>query len=122
MIKVPTTEGLYYRIADALVRMAPRLGGPVVKRLWQTDYEYPHTVYFDRRSLATWLSRHGFDVVDLRYLPEVPRGTAIDRLTIDSRIPGWQAYLMAPAIYVVNLVEAVRRRSDALLVLARPHA
>ena len=43
-----------------------------MRRLWQTDYEFPHTVYFNRASLQMWLKRHGFAVVDTCYLPEVP--------------------------------------------------
>ena len=71
-IKVPSTEGLYYQLSAMLARVAPRIGATFMRRLWQTDYEFPHTVYFDRRSLQCWLQRHGFTMVDFRYLPEVP--------------------------------------------------
>jgi 2-polyprenyl-3-methyl-5-hydroxy-6-metoxy-1,4-benzoquinol methylase len=119
VIKVPSTEGLYYRLSAMLARMAPRLGSTFMRRLWQTDYEFPHTVYFDRRSLQGWLHRHGFTMVDFRYLPEVPIRTVIDRLTHDGDISRAQAYALAPAVYVINGIEWLRRRSDALVVLAR---
>ena len=118
-IKVPSTEGLYYRSSSMMASMAPRLGVAFMHRLWQTDYEFPHTVYFDRRSLQGWLHRHGFVMVDYRYLPEVPTHKIIDRLTHDGDISRTKAYAMAPAVYVINAIEWLRRRSDALLVLAR---
>jgi len=118
-IKVPSTEGLYYRLSAMLTRVAPRIGVTFMRRLWQTDYEFPHTVYFDRRSLLCWLQRHGFTMVDVRYLPEVPSRTIIDRLTHDGDISRLQAYCLAPAVYAINVIEWLRRRSDALVVLAR---
>jgi SAM-dependent methyltransferase len=119
LVKVPTTEGLYYRVSSAVARLIPRVGGTLMRRLWQTDYEFVHTVYFDRRSLHRWLERYGFEPLEWHYLPEVPLGTAVARLTTDGRIPVWQARLLAPALYAVNAAEAVRRRSDSLVVLAR---
>jgi len=118
-IKVPSTEGLYYRLSAMLARVAPRIGVTFMRRLWQTDYEFPHTVYFDRRSLECWLQRHGFTMVDFGYLPEVPIRTIIDRLTHDGDISRSQAYCLAPAVYAINAIEWLRRRSDALVVLAR---
>ena len=118
-IKVPSTEGLYYRLSAMLARVAPRIGVTFMRRLWQTDYEFPHTVYFDRRSLQCWLQRHGFTMVDFRYLPEVPSRTIIDRLTHDGDISRAQAYCLAPAVFAINVIEWLRRRSDALVVLAR---
>ena len=90
-----------------------------MRRLWQTDYEFPHTVYFNRASLQMWLKRHGFAVVDTCYLPEVPIRTVIDRLTHDGDIKRAQAYALVPAVAVINALERLRRRSDALVVLAR---
>lgn len=118
VIKVPTTEGLYYKLSHGLARVAPRLGSVFVRRLWQTEYEYPHTVYFDRSTLERWLVRHGFVPLAHHYLPEVPARTVIDRLTTDGDIPRWQAYLLAPAVLAINAVEWLRGRSDALLVVA----
>ncbi len=119
VIKVPSTEGLYYRLSAMLARVAPRIGATFMGRLWQTDYEFPHTVYFDRRSLQCWLQRHGFTMIDSQYLPEVPIRTIVDRLTHDGDISPLQAYCLAPAVAAINVMEWLRRRSDALVVLAR---
>ena len=120
VIKVPTTEGLYYRLSDLLVRA--RLGASFVHRLWQTRYEFPHLVYFSRASLTRWLTRYGFEEVDHRYLPEVPNDTVLDRLTTDHDISRLRAYLFAPAVVGINLVETIRGKSDSLVVLARPRS
>jgi 2-polyprenyl-3-methyl-5-hydroxy-6-metoxy-1,4-benzoquinol methylase len=119
LIKVPSTEGLYYKTSSLMARVAPTIGVTYMRRLWQTDYEFPHTVYFNRHSLRTWLRRHGFTLIAHRYLPEVPTSTIIDRLTHDGDISHGLAYAMVPAVYVINAIEWLRRRSDALVVLAR---
>jgi SAM-dependent methyltransferase len=119
IIKVPTTEGLLYRLSYAATRIFPRAGGPLIRRLWQTEYEYVHTVYFNRRSLACWLNRFGFDVVAWNYLPEVPLKTVVSRLTTDGGITPGSAYVLAPVIAGINLIESARGRSDALLMIAR---
>ena len=119
VIKVPTTEGLYYLLSDLLVRIAPRFGASFVRRLWQTRYEFPHLVYFSRLNLTRWLERYGFEVVGHRYLLEVPNRTVIDRLTTDHDISKPLACLLAPGVVGINVVESIRRRSDSLVVLAR---
>jgi hypothetical protein len=117
---VPSTEGLYYRLSRRVARGVPRAGAMLIRRLWQTEYEYPHTVYFDRPSLHRWLDRHGFDLLTVRYLPEVPPGTVVDRLTTDGDIGRAAGFLLAPAVYAVTAIDALRRRSDALVAIARP--
>ena len=114
MIKVPSSEGLFFRVAHAL-RIAS-----AVKRLWQSDYASPHTVYFDLPTLTRFLVKHGFDVVASRYLDEVPDGTAVDRLTLDGSMPRWKARLAVPLFFAINRIERMRGKSDALVVLARP--
>lgn len=116
VIKVPSSEGLFFRVAHAL-----RIRG-AVKRLWQSDYERPHTVYFDRASLTRFLDKHGFDIIAVRYLDEVPNGTVVDRLTLDGRMPRWKARLAVPLFAAINFIERLRGKSDALVVLARPRA
>lgn len=119
VLKVPATEGLYFTLAHRLLPVArPPVAG-VIRRLWQSDYRYPHTVYFSRETLARFLDRHGFDVVASDYLAEVPSRTVLDRLLLDDTIPRWQALLIAPALYVINAVEAARGKSDALVMVAR---
>ena len=119
-IKVPSTEGLYYRLSHFILRIERRLGARFVERLWQTRYEFPHLVYFDRRTLTTWLQRRGFEVVAHRYLQEVPLGTIVDRLTTDRGISRPLAYVLAPMVLALNAIESIRGRSDSLVVLARP--
>jgi hypothetical protein len=114
VIKVPSSDGLYFRVAH-------RLGiASAVERLWQSRYEHPHRVYFDEASLRRFLRGHGFDVAATRYLQEVPTRTVTDRLTLDRRMPRWRARLVVPVVAAINLVEHLRARSDALLVLATP--
>lgn len=120
VIKVPSTEGLYYRLSGLLATMYPKAGADLVRRLWQTRYEYPHLVYFSLPSLSRWLNAFGFTVLAHRYVPEVPTRTAIDRLSTDGDISRAKAWLIAPAVVGVNLVEALRRKSDGLVVFARP--
>lgn len=113
VIKVPSSEGAFFRIAHAL-----RIGS-AVKRLWQSEYEHPHRVYFDRPSVTRFLTKHGFAVVAVRYLPEMPTGTVVDRLTLDGRMPRWKARLALPFFFAINVIERLRRKSDAIVVLAR---
>jgi SAM-dependent methyltransferase len=113
VIKVPSSEGLFFRVAHAL-----RLRG-AVRRLWQADYEHPHTLYFDRATLTRFLGNHGFEVVAARFLEELPTATAVDRLTLDGGMARWRARLAVPFIFAVNILERLRGKSDALVVLAR---
>ena len=119
VIKVPSTDGLYYHASAMMARLMPRVGAVFMHRLWQTDYEWPHMVYFNRSTLQAWLHRHGFTMVGFTYLPEVPLRNIIDRLSHDGDISRWQAYLLGPAVSIINAVEWLRRRSDALVVVAR---
>lgn len=116
VVKVPSSEGLFFHVAHIL-----RIGS-AVKRLWQAEYEHPHTVYFDRATLTRFLTSNGFAVVAARYLDEVPGTTVIDRLTLDGRMPRWKAALAMPLFLAVNAVERLRGKSDALVVLARPRS
>ncbi len=114
VIKVPSSDGLFFRIAHAL------RSAPAVRRLWQSRYEDPHRVYFNESTLHTFLGKHGFDIVATRYLQEIPTSTAVSRLSLDGAMPRWKARLALPAVFAINLVERFRGRSDALLVLAKP--
>jgi SAM-dependent methyltransferase len=122
VIKVPSTEGLYYTLSDLMARMYPRIGASLIRRMWQTRYEYPHLVYFSLDSLSVWLERFGFSVLAHRYVPEVSSRTVIDRLTTDSDISRGKAWLIAPAVVGVTVVESLRGRSDGLVVFARPRS
>jgi len=120
VIKVPATEGLFYKLSNLLVRVYPQIGASLMRRMWQTRYEYPHLVYFSLESLSRWLQRFGFVVLGHRYLPEVDSRTVVDRLTTDGDIGKLKAYLAAPAVLGVTLVDSLRQRSDALVVFAQP--
>ena len=115
VIKVPSSEGLFYQVAHALLP----LSRGVVRRLWQSDHEYPHTVYFDRSTLTRFLEKHGFVVEQARYLEEVSAKTASQRMLLDPTIPRWQSLLAAPLVRLINAFERWRGTSDALLVIAR---
>ena len=118
VIKVPSTDGLYYHASVIVARVLPRVGAVFMHRLWQTDYEWPHMMYFNRSTLQAWLHRHGFTIVGSTYLTEVPLRTIIDRLSHDGDISRWHAYLLVPAVLIINAIEWIRRRSDALVVVA----
>ena len=119
VIKVPSTEGLYFTIAHRLVRMSRSIMSAVIKRLWQSEYEYPHLVYFNQSTLTRFLENRGFEPLAFEYLAEVPNSTVIDRLFMDDTIPKWQAMVSVPVFYLINLIESIRGKSDALLALAR---
>jgi len=119
VLKVPSTDGLFFQLAHQLRRLAGRGLGGTIRRLWQLEYEFPHTVYFNERSLSLYLDRHGFQPLQTMYLEEVPNDTIGDRLRIDGTIPGAQARLLAPAVRLVNWIERRRARSDAMVMVAR---
>jgi 2-polyprenyl-3-methyl-5-hydroxy-6-metoxy-1,4-benzoquinol methylase len=109
VIKVPTTEGVLFRVAS-LVRAKRAL-----RRLWQCDEHDPHLVYFNRASLRRFLETNDFEVLDELPLAEVLPGTIVDRLTVDGAMPRWRALLAAPFIRALHAIGT----SDALLVVAR---
>lgn len=119
VVKVPTTEGIFFRTAHALARRFPRPLAGAIRRLWQVDYEFPHTVYFNRGTLAAFLERAGFAWVDHRYLRELTPGLVRDRLRMDDAFSGLEALAIAPAALALGLAERARGTSDALLALAR---
>ena len=119
VIKVPSKDGLYFKIAHGLIRF---IGSPlynVIKRLWLVDYQAPHTVYFSQESLQRYLEHYEFRPIAQRYLDEIPNSTVMDRMLVDPSISKFQAYLFAPGFYLVNFIERRRGRSDALLFLAQ---
>ena len=118
-IKVPSSEGLYFIAAHKLQSIAAAIVSGAIKRLWQSEYEFPHRVYFNRHSLELLLNKNGFKVIDTEYIEDVPSGTVLNRLLMDATIPEWQAYLLAPALYGIKAIERWRGKSDALLVIAQ---
>lgn len=119
VIKVPSTDGLYFRLAHALLSFSRSIAAGFIKRLWQSEYEYPHTVYFNEDTIKLYLQNNAFEVIGMRYLEEVPSRTIVNRLLMDNTIPKWQAFVSAPVFLFINLIEKARRKSDALLVVAK---
>lgn len=115
VIKVPSVDGLFYRTAHALLPFTR----VAVQRLWQSEHEHPHTVYFSEATLARFVRKHGFDVERIDYLEEVPPSTVRARLRVDPTLRAWQVHAAVPAAHVLSRVERWRRKSDALLLLAR---
>jgi 2-polyprenyl-3-methyl-5-hydroxy-6-metoxy-1,4-benzoquinol methylase len=114
IIKVPSAEGMYFRLAHALGMRAQ------VERCWQVGYVSPHRSYFTRMTLTRFLQRHGFEPIASRSMEELPLRTAVARLTMRGTMARWKAVLALPAIAAVNLIERLRGKSDTLLVIARP--
>ncbi|MFN8655940.1 MAG: class I SAM-dependent methyltransferase [Candidatus Obscuribacterales bacterium] len=117
VIKVPSTEGLYFIIAHALLRILPPLVLSAVKRLWQSEYRFPHTVYFSSRTLSQLLRKHNFEILSSGFLEEVPNKTIMARLRMDPTISIPQAMLMTPAFVAINTIERLRGKSDALVII-----
>jgi 2-polyprenyl-3-methyl-5-hydroxy-6-metoxy-1,4-benzoquinol methylase len=113
LIKVPSSDGLFYRLAHAL-----RIRS-VVERLWQTDYAHPHLLYFDESALRRFLEKHGFEIVARRYLQETSARTIVPRLMLAGGLALWKAWLAIPVVAAINVIERFRRKSDALMVLVR---
>ena len=72
LIKVPSTEGLYFTLAHWLRPFGGSAVAGLIKRLWQSEYEYPHAVYFNQGTLGRFLENHGYEVLGLRYWPKSP--------------------------------------------------
>jgi len=119
VIKVPTTDGLYFKLAHRLLPISRSISSPFIKRLWQSEYQYPHTVYFNESTIKLFLQNQGFELIATKYLQEVPNGMIVNRLLMDDTIPKWQALFSAPVFLLINLIEKARQKSDALLVLAK---
>lgn len=118
-IKVPSTDGLYFKVSHSMLRL---VGSPihnVIKRMWMSEAKFPHTVYFNQQTLQRYLETHSFKVIGYCYLEEVPTTTVLDRLTLTGTIPRYQALLFAPGFYLINFIERMRDKSDALLMLAQ---
>jgi len=119
ILKVPSTDGIYFQTAHKLSPLTRLLAPGVFKRFWQTAYEFPHSMYFNSKNLTLLLKQHGFEILELRYLEEVPTKTIIDRLLLDDSISKPLAYLLAPAVYLLSFMEKFRVETDTLVIVAR---
>ncbi len=119
LIKVPSSDGLFYLLASFVARWAPFLVVDVIKRLWMFEYKFPHRVYFSEYSLSAFLRRNGFIIEGIHYTAAMPTGTILKRLQMNSTLSSYKVLLLAPLAVIINLVEKLRRRSDSLVILAR---
>ena len=119
VVKIPSTEGLFFKIAHALGPFCGDMLKGVLRRLWQSEYAYPHTVYFSRSTLTRYLESSGFVILQHEYLADIPVSTVMDRLRLNNRLNWLQAIVIAPAIAIINCIEFLRNKSDSLLVIAR---
>lgn len=117
VIKVPSSEGLFFKVAHAMLPWSRS----AVQRLWQSEHESPHTVYFSEASLIRFLAKHRFLIESVQYLDEIPSPTARERLRVDPTMKPWQVQLAVPVVRGINRLERWRRKSDALLLIARSH-
>ena len=115
VIKVPVSDGLLYRTADALSRA--RVFGPR-EQLYQVGTFPPHYSYFSRRSLAEFLARHGLTRVDAFGLLEFDPTTFGSRVAALRRAPHAATRLLGATTALV----AERTTQDSYVALARPVA
>jgi 2-polyprenyl-3-methyl-5-hydroxy-6-metoxy-1,4-benzoquinol methylase len=119
LLKVPSTDGLFYRLAQAAAAISRRAASPVIRRLWLMNNVSPHRVYFREATLRRFVIRNGFEPVEVRYLNAVPTGTILSRLRLDDTIPEWLSIGLAAPIAALNIVERTQRKTDSLVLLAR---
>jgi 2-polyprenyl-3-methyl-5-hydroxy-6-metoxy-1,4-benzoquinol methylase len=119
LLKVPSTDGLFYRLAQVAAAISARAASPVIRRLWMMNYVSPHRVYFREATLRRFISRNGFEPVEVRYTSAIPTGTILSRLRFDDTIPLWLSAGLAAPIAALNLVERTRRKTDSLVLLVR---
>lgn len=119
IIKLPTSDGLYFRIIHLAHHFFSKSLHSSIRRIWLTEYEYPHTVYFNAKSLRKILVKHGFDIITEMYLEEIPNRTIINRIRVDNSIGKTFAILALPIFICINAIEKIRGKSDALLVISK---
>lgn len=119
VVKVPSSDGVFYRTAVAAKRLFPGMARLALERLWLVAYRSPHRMYFNEDNLGLFLSRNGFCVVFKRYDPTLTIQTILDRLTLDPTIPRWKACAMAPVALILRCIEKARGRTDSLVMVAR---
>lgn len=118
LLKVPSTDGLFYRLAHLAAAMSARAASPVIRRLWMMNYISPHRIYFREATLRRFIKRMGFEPADVLYTNAIPTGTILSRLRFDDTIPVWLSFVLAAPIAALNLVEGLLRKTDSLVLLA----
>jgi len=118
-IIVPTSSGLFFRVSNYLFKKIKLPIESIIRRLWNSEYQYPHTLYFNLDNLSHLLLDHGFTIEISQYVDDVPNSTIIDRLSIDETIPKILIPLFAFGILSINLFSKLYGKTDLLYVLAR---
>lgn len=119
IVKVPSSEGLYFAVTHLVAKITGNVLLSGVKRMWLVKYAYPHTLYFNANSLQKLLKSHGFKIVKTTYLNEIPNETIFARIRMDQTIPLPLALLSVPLFYILNFIEKIRGKSDSLLLIAQ---
>ncbi|HVA26968.1 MAG TPA: class I SAM-dependent methyltransferase, partial [Candidatus Baltobacteraceae bacterium] len=119
LIKVPSSDGLFFRCVNLISRLWPLLVSGAIARLWLLNYPSPHYEYFNDRSLRCFLQTTGFETLETFYLPTLPVYSAFSRLTLDSSIPKWKAVLALPLVFLLTIAERLYGRTDSLVAIAR---
>lgn len=119
VIKVPTSDGLVYLVAGLAGRISQRLAAGALRRLWLTEYQFPHRLYFNERSLRTFLEANGFRVARTQYLPEIYVRSALARVRWDPTVSLLHTIVAVPLLVGISVIDRIRRRSDALLMVAQ---
>jgi hypothetical protein len=101
VIKVPVSDGTLYRFATLLARFG--FPGPL-EQLYQVGTMPPHYSYFSRRSLRTFLARHGLSVTLERAMPELDPAAVGGRVRALAKFPEPVAALGARALALVSLI------------------
>lgn len=90
VLNVPSTRGLYFRLAEAASRFG--LHAPLA-RLFQLGFPSPHLYYYSPAGLLALAERAGFQVVARHSLPAVTWRSLRARVKMDSDIGILQATL-----------------------------
>ena len=103
VIKVPTSDGLLYRLAR----------GRALEQLYQVGTDPPHFHYFNERSLRRVLDRAGFAVLALHRDRDFEPSTIAARAGLHVPLASVGGALAAAAVSVLAM-------EDSLICLARP--
>lgn len=119
LLKVPSSDGAFFRVAHLVRKISLPMVQGVLKRLWLVEYESPHRGYFNERNLRIFVERNGFVVVSARYTATSDFQGLLDRLTLDDTISKWRAWFMLVPAAILLCVEKILGRTDSLVILCK---
>jgi 2-polyprenyl-3-methyl-5-hydroxy-6-metoxy-1,4-benzoquinol methylase len=116
VLSLPNREGFFYRVGALLAALG--LSGPF-DRLWQAGFKSPHLSYFSPEDLSLLAEKHGFERIELLYLPSLRLSGLWERVRYDKSMPLWRAAVVwlgaAASLPLLALFP-----SDAFALLLRP--